>query len=462
MGGDFAQRRQFMLDAAQGMTVEAVLDLVQAAAATEGQSISHSMMRLFSKLARYSESDPESLKRAGAEDAARDQIQRLMAEWRLDDPNPTAYGKALQHMSRTARADSNAAYTECEPERILQMAFELGVTGPRCDVALEAMINSARIAPILDMIDNAPDPDFAESIWRELDAHNVLWVALSELRFDFATIQRLVKRKQMSAVDPLLDAAEQSDAKSRERLFEILADLGSAVGPFVARRIDGARPEIRRDLFTLLGKLSTMPDGFDASRYLLSQDVSVRREAIRLLLKFAETREQAIIAGCADTDERAVFLGMTAAQEGYCPPRAAEIVRQRIQKGDLDPALTTLAIRVLAAAESGALMPVPTGARGRASVMLRAVDAEAQAAAGRKTVDWLVSKVASKTRFFGRWKLNSKSPEMLAALGALASYWSQEPDVQEIVALATKSGDPEFRKALASQRVTGKFKAIVD
>jgi hypothetical protein len=50
---------------------------------------------------------------------------------------------------------------------------------------------------------------------------------------------------------------------------------------------------------------------------------------------------------------------------------------------------------------------------------------------------------------------------MLAALGALGSYWSQDPDVQEIIALAVKSKDPEMKKVLATQqRTTGRFKAI--
>jgi hypothetical protein len=324
------------------------------------------------------------------------------------------------------------------------------------------MLNSARIGPMLDMMDEAPDPDFAEVVWQELEARDVLWVALSEAQLDLALIERLIGRKRMSAVDPVLDVAEASERPTREKLLELLLPLGGdVVGQFVARRIEGAAPDMRRDLFLLMGKLSTMPAGFDGTRYLLHADPSIRREAIRLSLKFAETREQAIIAGCADTDERAVYLGMNAAQEGYCPPRAAEIVHQRIEKGDLDPALTTLAIRVLAAAESGAAAPMPTGARGRASVMLRAIDPEAQATAGRKTMDWLITKVAAKSRFLGRWKLNAKSPEMLAALGALALYWNSEPDVQEIVALAAKTKDPEMRRVLAAQqRVTGKFKAI--
>jgi hypothetical protein len=50
MGGDSVQRRRFVLDASQGMTVDAVVELVQAAASAEGQTISHSLVRMLTKL----------------------------------------------------------------------------------------------------------------------------------------------------------------------------------------------------------------------------------------------------------------------------------------------------------------------------------------------------------------------------------------------------------------------------
>jgi hypothetical protein len=240
--------------------------------------------------------------------------------------------------------------------------------------------------------------------------------------------------------------------------------LGSDAGPFLARRIEGSRPELRRDLFLLLGKLPTVPEGFDVASFLVHTDALVRREAVRLLLKFVETREQAIVAGIGDTDDRAVFMALSAAQEGGCPPKAVDVVRKRIAMGDLDSSLMTLAIRILAAADSGA-GPMLQG-KGRTSVMLKAVDIDknpaATAAAGKKTFDWLVGKVAHRSRFRRKLQLEDKSPEMLAALGALAAYWGSDPDVQEIIQLVLKSGDPELKKALGAQRVTGKFKAITD
>ncbi len=462
MGGDLSQRRQFLLNASQGMTVEAVLDLVQAATADGKQSISHSMMRLFSKLSKYAEHDGDPMRRANAESSVREHMGKLISEWNLDDPNPTAYGKVLQKMSRSYRKTTTSPYIDCEPERIVQMALELSASGPRLDVALDAMLNSARLDALMGLLDKAPNVEFAEGVWQYLDSHDILWSALMEARIDFGVLQQLVQRKRLSAVDPVLDVVERTkDARLRERLLDVLVPLGDDVGPYIARRIDGTRADLRRELFLVLGKLKNMPAGFETSRYLLHTDAAVRREAVRLLLKFVETREQAIVAGVTDTDERALFYALTAAQEGGCPSRALTIVRQRIENRDLDSSLMTLAIRVLAAADSGA-SPQLSG-RGRTSQMMRALDLKdtaTQAATGKKTMDWLVNKVAHKSRFLRRWELQPKSPEMLAALSALAAYWSNEPMVQEVLNLAIKANDQEMRKAMGAQRVTGKFKAV--
>jgi hypothetical protein len=465
MGGDLSQRRQFLLNASEGMTVEAVLDLVNAATAQGQQTVSHSMMRLFGKLSRFAETDPDASRRANADVNVRDQMKQLISEWNLDDPNPTAYGKVLQKLSRSGRTVTNNAYLDCEPERILQMGFELSVGGPRVDVALDALLNSARLEQLLTMIDNAPDQEYAQVVWEYLDSKDILWAALNEAKIDFNVLERIVLRKRLSAVEPILDVAEKTrDARLRERFLDLLLKLGDEVGPTIARRIEGTRSDMRRDLFLLLGKLPNIPEGFDAGHYLLHSDALVRREAVRLLLKFVESREQAIVAGMADSDERAVFLALTAAQEGGCPPKALGLVRQRIQKGDLDSSLMTLAIRIVAAADSGA-GPMLQG-KGRTSQMLRAVAVDsnpaATAAAGKKTFDWLMSKVVSRSRFMRKLQLEDKTPEMLAALGALAAYWGQDPDVQEVIQLVLRSGDPELKKALGAQRVTGRFKAITD
>jgi hypothetical protein len=85
----------------------------------------------------------------------------------------------------------------------------------------------------------------------------------------------------------------------------------------------------------------------------------------------------------------------------------------------------------------------------------------AAASTAKKTFDWLIGKVASKS-IFGKWKLKSKSPEMLAALGALSAYWGHDPDVQNIVKIAVKTGDLELRRAMSAPRASGKYKTATE
>jgi len=121
MGGDKAQRRKFLLDASQGITVEAVIDLVKAASAAEGQTVSHSMLRMLSKLAHHPSSGGP---RQRTDPTVRDVMRRLVDDWSLDDPNPEAYRKVLENMSSSKNvsetAASNAIPTECEPERMVR------------------------------------------------------------------------------------------------------------------------------------------------------------------------------------------------------------------------------------------------------------------------------------------------------------------------------------------------------
>src|SRR5256714_6007852 len=95
MGGDKAQRRKFLLDASQGITVEAVVDLVKAASAAEGQTGSHSMLRMLSKMAHHPSANAAGL-RGKTDPALRDVMRRLLDDWTLDDPNPEAYRQALE------------------------------------------------------------------------------------------------------------------------------------------------------------------------------------------------------------------------------------------------------------------------------------------------------------------------------------------------------------------------------
>src|SRR5438046_266600 len=154
MGGDFAQRRQFVSDAADGMAVDAVLDILKAAAETSHATISHSLVRLLSKLAVHAEVGAAPV-RPQADAALREQVQQLLAGWTLSDPNPGAYGAALQRMAQAAPAGAppRTDHHLTEPDRLVAMALEIGTMGPRLPAAVDRVVAEGRLAQLLDALE---------------------------------------------------------------------------------------------------------------------------------------------------------------------------------------------------------------------------------------------------------------------------------------------------------------------
>ena len=60
----------------------------------------------------------------------------------------------------------------------------------------------------------------------------------------------------------------------------------------------------------------------------------VRREAVKLLLGYAATRETTLLASVRDPDERVAYCGILAAAHG-CSAEVAAVIRQRIDEGEL-------------------------------------------------------------------------------------------------------------------------------
>ena len=89
MGGDRVQRRKFLLDASQGLAVDSVVELIEAAANAHEETISHSMLRMLRKMAHHSESSVGTQK-ALADENARAQVTGLIHNWSLKDPNRMA------------------------------------------------------------------------------------------------------------------------------------------------------------------------------------------------------------------------------------------------------------------------------------------------------------------------------------------------------------------------------------
>ena len=429
MGGDVAQRRKFLLEATKGMSAEAVVFLVQAAAATEQQTVSHSMVRLLTKLAKHALSG-STVHRAIADRSVRDTVARILSDWTLADPNPVHYRAVLETASRSATPSIGEAVPglapDCEPERVVQMALEIGAVGAALWRAVERLERDGRAGFVLDLVDDAPDQEAAAAVVHRMATHDGLRRLLAAEKLDFATAERIVERVGVEAIPAILAAAASvTDARSREHVYDLVAALGADAPPLVAKRLaeldgsaDGAA--MQRDLIALLGRLvpsGALPDGVDLRGFLTAPAAQVRREAIKLMLRAGgAVRDEALAAAIGDDDGRIAYLGLTAACE-RCPRHVAARIRARLDRGELDHSLRALGVRAAATARTA------------------------------DTLAWLISRVLKSSLLFRRMSLLPATPETLEAVTAIVTGWRNDPAAARVLALATKSRDPRYRAA---------------
>ncbi len=420
MGGDFAQRRQFVSDAADGMAVDAVLDILKAAAETSHETISHSLVRLLSKLAVHAEAGTAPV-RPQADAALREQVQRLLAGWTLPDPNPGAYGEALQRMARAAPAGApRTDHHATEPDRLVAMALEMGTMGPRLHAAVGRVVAEGRLAQLLDALEGgAADTAAAATVRAQIATAAAVQQIVSREPIDFKLLERLVPLVGTAAAPPLLDMLAAAESRGARRgLLAQLAKMGAEIAPFVIARLDDSRWYVTRNLLALLEELGPPPAGFSAAPYMRHADARVRWQAVKLQLKLPAERDEALIAGLRDQDPRTLRLALSLAVAlQACPDGAVPLLVNRATDRTLPSDLRALAVRGLGYTRAPAALVT------------------------------LLHITAGGRTLFGREKLAAKSPELLVALAALATGWRHDLRAGARLGLAAASTDGEIRHA---------------
>jgi hypothetical protein len=417
-GVNHAERRRMVLLASEAFAVDAVVELVEAAAATTGQTISSQMLRLLHKFAQHA-GETGGPAGAEAESVLRRQVERLIAEWELDDPNPTEYTAVLdgmvRHVTPERPADGDSA--GCEPETVLQIALETGCVGTRVYAAIDRLAKEQRLGRVAALLADAPPTAMADALWGYMSTPARLREALAAPRIDFVAVEGLALRLASSAVDPLLDGLETAeDQGTRAKLLKILGQLGSEAAQAAVARLPGAPWYVQRNVLVLLRALRTVPEGFSPVSYARHSDHRVRREAYRLLLEFPQQRVSTLNHGLVDSDPGVVQLVLHAALES-CPPECVRTVERFLGHGRHPQELQALAVRVLARATGGE--------RAHPSIV----------------------RLAGERRFLRGWRLAPKSPVVLAALSALAKHWSAHPEAAGLLDLARVHPDPDYRRA---------------
>ncbi len=423
MGGDFAQRRQFVSDAADGMAVDAVLDILKAAAESSQEAISHSLVRLLSKLAVHAEAGAAPV-RPQADAALREQVQRLLAGWTLPDPTPGAYGAALQRMARAAPAGA-APRTDhhlTEPDRLVAMALEIGTMGPRLHAAVDRVVAEGRLAQLLDALEaGVADTAAAATVRARIATAAAVQQIVARESIDFKLLERLVPLVGAAAAPPLLDALAAAESRGARRgLLAQLAKMGAEIAPLVIARLDDSRWYVTRNLLALLEELGPPPPGFSAAPYMQHADARVRWQAVKLQLKLPGGRDEALVAGLRDQDPRTLRLALSLAVALQASPDAAvPLLVNRATDRTLAGDQRALAVRCLGYTKAPA-----------------ALETLLQLTAGGRTL-------------FGRERLAGKSPELLVALAALATGWRDDPRARARLSIAASSTDGEIRHAAA-------------
>jgi hypothetical protein len=414
MGGNTRQRKQFVMDAAQGMTVDAVVDLVRAAADTSGQTVSHSMVRMLSKLAAHADDGPAPT-RTAADGALRDQVTQLLDGWELDDPNPDGYRIALDKMARSApmHPDTVVNYP-IEPERLLAMGLEIETLGDQVWRSADAMAARENLVPLLNLVDNAPAVWMRDTLWRHVGTPQRLRLQLALDPLPVATLERLVTQLGLASVAPILDAWDECENDRRQSaLIGLLELVGAAAGREIVSKLPGVRWAQLRPLLALLGRHPEWDCGYRPQDWMAHPDSVVRREALRQALRSEATRAMAIVHALGDADESNVRLGLGAAMTN-CPKEAASVLRARADDPTLSSDLRALGIRAVASCRTP------------------------------DTPVWLAARIVKSGKLRKRESLVSKSPEMLAALEGLAIHWRHDAAARVALTLAAASGDAEI------------------
>jgi hypothetical protein len=419
-GADHSERRRFALTASEVLAVDAVIEVVEAAAATTGQTISHQLIRLLHKFAHHAEQGAER-GRAEAESMLRRNVAQLITDWNLADPNPGAYTAVLDGMVRQSPDGAGLLEEDrldCEPGIVLQIALETDCGGPRVYAALDALVGAQRIPEAVGVLREAPPAGAAtaNALWRHVATPTRLRLELSAPRLDFSTIDSLAAHLGPLAVDPLLDVLEQAtDRSARARTLRLLVTLGPAVAPVAAVRLKNAPWFVQRNLLTLIRMLKVWPAGFSAVTYARHSEVRLRREAYKLLLEFPEHRASAIMHGLDDDDPEIVTLVLRAAVDA-CPAEALRSVERFIGDRRRPPETRAIAVQAL-------------GCAGGPQALARLLD------------------LAGTRRHFFGWRIETKSPVVLAAVSALARNWGGHPQVVGLLKEARDHDDPEIRLA---------------
>lgn len=434
MGGDAMARQEFVLEANQSLAVDAVMKVVKAAASASGQHISTSMTRMLTKLSAHAETGPRRV-RAQANSALRENVEDLMADWQLKDPNPDQYTRVLDTMAQAAPvfemrnfggARLEGGPIEREEElpgalRVVYMALEVDAWGETVKTAVHDVIEMGATGLMLSAMEGAPEGNsLARRIRDFLTDPEQVRKFLSGDEVDALALRKLVAEMGDAAITPLLDVMSTSESRSVRRVvFDTLVELGSSVGDEAAKRLaEDDRWFVQRNLIALLARLPEIPERVEVMSFLSNSEPRIRREALPLAFRVPGARDRALGLGLVDEDERVCRMALHEIRETVPQALMPTLINRVVKAERRSDDLRGMGIRALA---------------GSTSKLAR---------------DGLIEITSTGKSMLGKAKLAETSLLVIGALKVLAADWAQDPEAKPVIDAARKSKDKAIQRAV--------------
>ncbi len=419
MGGDRARRASFLTNATDVLGARAVLELVRVASEQDGAPISASVLRLLHKLARQA-SGTRTMAR-GADVALRRVARRLLHDWTLDDPNPEAYTRVLADLTAEATIGGPDRRRDAlEPERLVEISLQVAVITPSTEAALGRLAMRDGVAATVERLHAFPDSAERESLVGRLLNESTMREQLALGRPDLNLLAQAVDRMRTRAIAPLLQALETREDADAPWGVTLLLRLGADVLVPLGEALPQASPRVLRHLLVVFDRLNAWPPGVDPADFARHPDPSVRREAIRFLLKHEDTREQGALLGLRDADTRTFNQSMHAVMRS-CSADAARVLMRRHDDETLGGEMRARVARVIASARTP------------------------------EALDWLCSQVLTTRWLVGSVRLRRPSLEVLAIIASIAQHYRGEPAADAVLRLAMRSRDDSVRRAATAR-----------
>ncbi len=406
---DARRRGLFFERAVEQLTLGAAYRLVSALAALVGRPLSEPLRNQFrSQAKRLDVLAPEV--RPEAEEPLRATLRGLVESLHASAPGSPG-GGGLPRVA-TARQAGRAVP---EAERIVQLAIEINTEGPAVWIALAEMVAAETSRGVVDLVKRAPDgATVTAPLMKRVATTQELARLLEHDPVDEDAVDAFLHGLGIAAARVMLEAVVESRSRSTRRfLLDRLAQFGPQIQPLIEGRLRDGRWFVQRNMIALLRVTQCAPDNALATRFLQNTDDRVRREAVLWCLEAGPTRERAIVEGLKDPSAEVLRPTLQAARAGL-PQAAVPVLAKRVLEADYPPGFRVLSLGLL-------------GRSGNALAL-----------------EALLHFAISGRTLIGRPKLAAKSPEMLAAVTALARTWRGDRRAGGVLEQARRSRDPQI------------------